>query len=366
MQTDTIALDVNKTVVDRVLEEEHDELKLYEALMALKQFIGKLRGVATYESDNLRHLVPPPENALANKILGAYWAFGVPIYDRQPEGQFFGENAVHSVTEYTTKEYASAFAKSQRPEDDDTSEYRTVQELRLSRDFEPHIDVTKYYAGTGDYLNLKRAFKIVTSIDGKTVPKIPVFLEKAGWKLSRLGAIVEPGQDPRTVDKKFAAELERLSKTQMDVQQVLNPRGPEGERRVYTMGEAHRAISEARGDAREADEEAKKTIGKLQAEIDRLTGLQGQLSTLREGYGKLQTQNKEQAAKLGESRAEVAVLKRDHAVLIRERNSLSKNAKTVGDSLTAALDRKGGMFGGDNKLRKVVTDAVEILKQGTN
>lgn len=411
-QRNHLAFEHNRAVIDLVLEDEHDEDRLRKAFTELQGLISLLKeknqvGVTSL-SDSERSRTLNLKSSLAQTILGHYWQYGAAmphdsragVEDRSLAGQilesgFSNYEKAGQMKDLFTYASRRAFGESFIPSFGEfvpsslnlspkrlAGEYAEVQQgkspgiLRKIPSFledYPSFEVFlgQFYSGESKFLNLGRAYrKADFGLQKKKAPneELPEELAQIGWQESKLGAVVEPGQDSRSVDRGYAKVLERFSQPQMEAERAFDLQSSEGGFRVYTLSQAMDLLRRARRDSavivREmAEIKEGKTGGEV--EIKRLEDvilkLKAELESVK---GKSSDREKELSTQLGVSSEVIA--KRDSKIYRLEQSNkkiVEEAGKIIVDTaveLEGALDNPG-LWG--RNLKKRVEDVAKRLRE---
>lgn len=408
VQRDRLAFEYNRALLGEILDDEREEAALLEAFADLRTVASLLqRGV---KDGRLERGVMETWNGmqslqkgLAGKILGHYQQYGASLPEGgayrsgierwSPTEQIAGRPASQSegrrgvISQFQTLSRA-AFIESRVPGatrsigtdrevsvDLAVSGYRRLDPGRRTEDAalasaypDAEAFVAGLYSGEGGFINLQRAYREVDAglvARGKPAPEtLPEPLAKAGWKESKLGAVVEPGQEARAVDKKFTKILERLSGPQVQIEQALDSRSPEGEYVAYTLGQAMSLIRRIRRDAaRMVEDTAKKEAAFEETRKQGENAARGLGHEMERLNAQIARSESESRAAAGRERDLSARLTAAEAQAQAEREAAGQLRAGVQEAhaqLWAALAAKSGFLGGEKQLRNAVE---AIMKQ---
>ncbi|MBI4993297.1 MAG: hypothetical protein HZC26_04170 [Candidatus Magasanikbacteria bacterium] len=242
--------------------------------------------------------------------------------------------------------------------------------------------VAKVFAGKGKLLNLRLAHeKVDAGISKDQYGQKSEFgdlskeLSAAGWKKSKLGAFVEPGQNAREVDGEHARLLGQLSAPQIEAERAFDVRGPDGEFHVYTTEQAVRIAGllkrDAQGIIRDYEAAVTRAAGdKAQAEDlqTQARTLDARLQEMKEAarasaqrIGQLTRENDSARSVIDESerRARQSADEADH--LRRENQRLAEVVRGAVGELKQARREKPGLLGGAGKLQAAIDTALGEL-----
>lgn len=413
-----LAFEVNRTVIDDFIKDEHDETALREAMVWFRSYLGVLRDTGSSSHKDWLKDTPPPKDGFAQKVLGQYVQFAVPIPrndtrelgnvgsamgDFTPVGQLMGGSQTVGTTQYYNNEsYLSSYSQFDflisrlggKSEDQARvllarnysispekikQQYEALSAVTLDKrspevkallERFPTVDalISQVFAGQGKFFNLQRAYqKIDTGLRGEKKTKVealPEALANIGWKESKLGALVEHGQDVRTVDREYARLLERLSQPQIDAERAFDVRGPDGEFHVYTTDQAVNLLRRARRDARDIVSDSGRLAGELREQVGSLEvkveGLGNQLETERRAAMARETELSERLTR--EQDEAVRQAQREGSdQLVAETRKSQEIVQGVLTQLRGALKKKPGLLGGDKDLRETVETLVRQL-----
>ena len=431
---DRLAFEMNRLVIDETLADEHDENSLREAFVALRTFL-------TYVREKISQGQPvgeekfPFDNRLASLILGRLRQYGADIpgirftyplggknnygsiplcqqlFGRQigngDSYRWTGADSLNKVASFgfvrakltgTTDRYAGTGFGS-TPDSASLFYDRIDRDTGRGKELKEAYPTKKAYlqAMFGDearFLNMRLAYdqtargldgeKSSSGLTGST--KEPTLgteaLKTVGWKESRLGALVEPGQGVRDADRVFALYIERFSQPQVEAEALFDVRGEQGEFHVYTTAQAMSLLRRARRDARELVLNVDRALaegqtgiaserGSIEVQIaamkqraedaeSALAQMEKQLEDAKEAF-------KEQL-KAGKEREQVSA--RGSRMILQSQVEKAQTAQReltnrLRKELEEALAVRGGIFSGDKGLREAVTSIMESLPSKT-
>ncbi|GEM_PF-4025046 len=426
-----LAFEVNRSVLEMSLADEHDEAMIVEASIQIRAYIEQLREHLNETSGygiSLKKNEASPEvtNRLAQKILGEYVLHGITMPNTSREftnsdyelnkssppshllktanesGGFGAKKWVQSQSE----KYSFRARLPENLPQESVSWVLKMDLENMERNYNalmanyshgvsgengPEVGalieafptsealITKLFEGQGALYNLQLAHqKLDAGLGGKPSEenpkmKMPKALEKIGWKESKLGAWVEPGQNMRAVDSEYAHLLERLSKPQIEAERAFDVRSPDGEFHVYTTAQAINLLRRARRDARDIVQDTErmrkesealrvKIEGETEAGKEEKEGLEAKVKRLETELEKEKEAGKKRVREIREELTERLGMEQRASETWKEntfdRKKVMDHAR---DSLREALKKKVGMFGGDNELRDVAKRVVGII-----
>ncbi|MBI5222680.1 MAG: hypothetical protein HY980_04295 [Candidatus Magasanikbacteria bacterium] len=378
------------------------------------------------------------KNPLAQKILGQYGEFGVSFPDNYalqdsfssayreltPAGQIIGKDwETHSSVQGTSpakllnSELPVYFFRSQIPEmnrefvfvDNRENMFgqarefyaRTSRELSADERKDPkrkeylsqQAEFLAKYPTVGDFVatifvgksklfNLRLAYEKVDAGISKDqygqkseFGDLPKELSAAGWKKSKLGAWVEPGQNAREVDGEHARLLEQLSAPQIEAERAFDVRGLDGEFHVYTTEQAVRIAGLLKRDAQGIIRDYEAAVTRAAGDKAQAEDLQTQARTLDERLQKLRTtaeasaqrvreltREKDDATRVaGESGQRADKLANEADRLRGENLRLVEIVREVVGELKNARKEKPSLLGGTGKLQAAIDEALRNL-----
>lgn len=442
LSREKLALGVNHMVVEESLTNEHDETILREAMVAIRDHVGTLRKQESGVSwDFWGESRTPLKNPLAQKILGQYGEFGVSFPDNYylqesfsaasrkltPAGQIIGKDwephsgfrgtssanllgaelSTYFFSSQTSKEFGELFGGLDSTDKDvfekargrhktltnrQSSSFKDTQDPEQAKFLAEYPTagefIAKIFAGKGKLLNLRLAHeKVDAGIDldknsrreKSELKAIPEELSAAGWKKSKLGAWVEPGQNAREADGEYARLLERLSAPQIEAEHVFDVRGPDGEFHVYTTEQAVRIARLLKRDAQGIIRNYEEAVARAAGGEEQAKDLEGRVRTLDERLQELRTTNSASQRKIGEltrenDGARAVINESDRKAkqsaaeagrLRKEKFELEQVVQKVIEELEEARREKPGLFGASvdkDKLKKAVDNALNKLR----
>ncbi|OGH87547.1 MAG: hypothetical protein A3J93_03405 [Candidatus Magasanikbacteria bacterium RIFOXYC2_FULL_42_28] len=432
-----LAFEVNRMVVedaidDEHIDDEHDEDVLREAMVELRTFLTILRNNSNPNRDFSRD-VPPPQSGLAVKVLAQYQQFAVStsdgsigqnsiyeIHALDPGAQLLGQTGISREYPRETREEGYLryqlrklnlqprlsgvdIENSLLRNFDIQSQSLTPGSLRgdynqIARQHkdnkEKRPEVAKFlaefptaesflkhmFAGQGKLFNLRRAYNKVDAglSNKKNVAAVPEGLIEVGWTESTLGALVEPGQNARGVDGKYARLLEHLSEPQLEAERAFDIRGERGEFKVYTIEQAVDLLRRARRDVRalvgDSDRETKNVKADKNKDEIKIAGLSAEVDAL-----KKKLESALEGAKQAGKSVTIANKERDQAKEAADRHQrnvgtlqqankqledqLEDSVQSVLAGLKSALEAKSGFLGGEKDLRAAVERLMRQLEK---
>lgn len=426
-----LAFEMNRMIIDETLAEVHDEEALRETFVALRTFLNDARTKTANAFNHERTGEKFPfTNPTALLILGRLQQYGADLpgfyigshrtYDTIPYGQqlvgrqidtgeqkawtqadslggYAARGFVRAKLTKTTDEYAgTGFGTNP----DSAGQY--YDELR-SRDERGQAIKRAYptkeeylqamFSGETKFFNMRMAYDKAAAglVKDKTrSTKQPSLggtdaLKVIGWKESKLGALVEPGQSVSDTDRTYALYLERFTKPQVNAEALFDIRDAEGKFHVYTTDQAVSLLRRARRDARDMVLNVDRALAEGQAGIvSERAGIASERGSIETQIATLRKQVEEAQSALAAREREVAaekerLTKQLNTDVGREReiarasqayyenqitkagNELEALAQRLREELRAALASKSGFFGGEKAFREAVTRIVESL-----
>ncbi len=438
---DRLTLAMNRSIVEETLSEEHDEVELRTAMVEIRTVLANWRELMNGRRGRTSHWegeIPALKHPLAQRVLGRLFMYGQSMapggYDSGVVSLSLAEQMLGKPIDGSSRDYnalpagltrleavalqgfgdskvpgLSKFLDFNRLDSENftlTNIMLGYSHINLNRDPNPAVQeplkeflkdfptvealVAHVFAGEGKFLNMGLAYQeVMAGLNGDSGRYQKAFqgkwapLKQNGWKESRLGALVEPGQESREADGEYVAILDKFSKPQMDsATRLFDVRGPDGSFIVLTVGQAKKMVSLVISDARrvlfKAEADSASALATSMEQGARADRAEGHVVRLERDYASSVAREKALVLALREAQGREATLQLQIEVVrgllsdsnIETRNLLAgrrddeKVLKATGAAIRDALKNKGGVFGESNKLRPAIQAILDSLPTG--
>lgn len=359
-----LAFEMNSGIVEEILKDEHDQVALQQAFTELQELLRKGQKGIRERYHGWREELYGVEikSLLAQKILDRLRRYSVSMENTSNWTRGVFDLSIFIQMMLTSDPFIDV------QKYDETA--RAITDVVYRACLQPG-DPAEHFVEDGRFINMRRAYqKSEAGLSGRKIPKLdelPEELTKKGWKVSKLGAFVEPGQDVRVAEREYTKDIERFSQLQVDTENVFDVRDQDGGFRVYTLGQAMDLLRRARRDAmamiREtAQAQEVSAKGKEAGEAERkrlersIEGLNRELDVLKKAS---QARENALTGKLGSTEEKVGAARDD---LRRSEAVNEEKLAGIRNALKGVLGKKAGMFSGDREFRQAVLEIMEQIQ----